>query len=1774
MAAGIALLPSSEFVLTAAANEAACDQCGEEHSSTNQVCDFGQIYFSREYSSAFGSNRTANRYELNLEMDGELWLQINVPRTSVSNQEPAVRALPSDGATITLRRTGLLNAGTGLIDPDDTLIPLHGAAAGNVISDNANAFGFSNMNRLLFGNTTPTEYLLAGTYEVLITMIPGVVGADTGEYFFLAEYFNDETADASTAGQPLVPGLTVRGSFIENEGGTPGFAATGQDTNHASHDVYIYELEKPGRLTFYVSGGHVSTHPARMPVQIVSEGTNKFVPHQSIRMQLLSNAGGTRFAPTPQLGVAPVPMAAITEVGNWHRNSTNPQTQILAPSMSYIDLEAGTHYIRLEPTAATSFGTYSMRADFIPFDESINDDVIVGVDDGTGGNPDRADIVAAGTRAGARTVDIHELLPEDRTVHGFLSVNNTLDIYRIELSEPGVVYVDFSRESAASSTATLNQLPVIVPHPGSGSVGAAAIAAPHLRWLDSSGDINTRDAVRQIGMPLADNPEYNDRHVRISGTGDSLGINFSAVTAPIPNTHQSYVGLEAGVYYVEVERRNAVTAHNSADTGKYTLTFEFQAAERTHSIGAPVPMQFEETARGLISTSNAMDSYEYEVDTHGILYLEIYSPVNGGLPPGTVRNSYTHSPGDPINIGILCDVLCGEDCNPQLTCHKCGGTGKSSERTPYYITRDGISFGTTDRLYFNYYAVEPGTYTFDVIQRFQNINNSNTGLYNFVVYFYPTEIDDFEPNNNRALGTTLINQRFNPDIPESDTNLMPLNRPVTTMLSLTDHMDLYRIVIDEPGRVNIDIQRPNIPLTTDPVADIFWHRESGTELIQIRPHATSTTAISAFTSGTYMDLEESGVYYVEVRKRMISTGLANPPMTQSSANSGLYTITANFTPAGTTFGHSTDDTATAHIITPGNSTGFMSHQGWVNRFRYTLPTGGNEITVELSTAGAALAGLNPGDLILTAFGPNGAQLPGGVLTAVTTPVGGVPAIRGTFTDLTPGNYTFEVTRRTATESVALARAITRFTGTYTLRVTDNIQSAPTISSVRVIPENDCCPVPRGKSTQFTADVRGGGNFSDTVIWRIDAVGDPRTNINSSGVLFVHQLEPLEQLTIRATSVQDTTRTHTFTIDVTNDESHYITLEHEDGKPIGGTLFGGGWHRKGCTEATIVATPGVDYNFVAWFEGTNKISDDASYTFTVDKDRTFEARFAERTTVTGIVISPLEDVIPVQRGTSFPFSAEVKGDNNPDQSAVIWTIKETNINEFTRIDENTGLLFIAPAEQPLDRTITVVATSTRDDKIFAEKIVIVTDEDFPRTVTAVNIAPIAPIVVRRGTERKFTASVEGFLSPQSVDWTVQGTPRGGVNTHGTGIDPVTGLLRIGATETRATITIRATSTHTNTIFREVVVTIPQPSVLSAAIAAVNIPARDNGVENSVSGLGLPLTVTISTTNGQRNDASVVWTVPATGYTPSTTTEQKFTVNGVVTLPEGVENRDPNPFSLSVVANVTVNAAGGGGGTGPGGGGDGPGGGGNTTTEPAVRTITFNLHGGTIPGITTATFTRQTQATAIFAAAQIPANPTRAGFTFSGWFTAATGGTQRNLATFVFTGNDTIHAQWTAIPNVIIGPGDTVPSDFAIPAATVNSVTGNLPFVRLRITAAGNQTVSLGAVTAGQNAILVRRNAAGELEVVTAVTIGNNGQATINVTAAGDYLVLARKTGDVTGTGAVDTGDALALLRHIAGVSGARLNQVQTFAANGRIGDVATGDALNILRLVANLITRIP
>jgi uncharacterized repeat protein (TIGR02543 family) len=99
------------------------------------------------------------------------------------------------------------------------------------------------------------------------------------------------------------------------------------------------------------------------------------------------------------------------------------------------------------------------------------------------------------------------------------------------------------------------------------------------------------------------------------------------------------------------------------------------------------------------------------------------------------------------------------------------------------------------------------------------------------------------------------------------------------------------------------------------------------------------------------------------------------------------------------------------------------------------------------------------------------------------------------------------------------------------------------------------------------------------------------------------------------------------------------------------------------------------------------------------------------------------------------------------------------------------------------------------------------------------------------------------------------------------------------------------------------------------------------------------------------------------------------------------------------------------------------------SPVLHNVTYEEHGGTT--VPDATFVSGGTVT-------LPADPTRAGYTFDGWFTAQTGGTMYDPTFTPPDGNLVVHAQWTRDPFTVTYEehgGTTVPDSEFVSGGTI-------------------------------------------------------------------------------------------------------------------------------------------
>lgn len=140
--------------------------------------------------------------------------------------------------------------------------------------------------------------------------------------------------------------------------------------------------------------------------------------------------------------------------------------------------------------------------------------------------------------------------------------------------------------------------------------------------------------------------------------------------------------------------------------------------------------------------------------------------------------------------------------------------------------------------------------------------------------------------------------------------------------------------------------------------------------------------------------------------------------------------------------------------------------------------------------------------------------------------------------------------------------------TYSVKVTllsDSIE--PTVTAVTVAP--DKVTLAKGETQQFAAAVTGENDPSTDVVWTVEGAASTATTITADGLLTIGENETATSLTVRATSVQDSTKSATAAVTVKQDAvaSENVALNAEiiayNGNNLGGTsgpekLFDGKW----------------------------------------------------------------------------------------------------------------------------------------------------------------------------------------------------------------------------------------------------------------------------------------------------------------------------------------------------------------------------------------------------------------------------------------------------------------------------------------------------------------------------------------------------------------------------------------------------------------------------------------
>ena len=142
------------------------------------------------------------------------------------------------------------------------------------------------------------------------------------------------------------------------------------------------------------------------------------------------------------------------------------------------------------------------------------------------------------------------------------------------------------------------------------------------------------------------------------------------------------------------------------------------------------------------------------------------------------------------------------------------------------------------------------------------------------------------------------------------------------------------------------------------------------------------------------------------------------------------------------------------------------------------------------------------------------------------------------------------------------------------------------------------------ATSFTVNATNGDGALATLTRNNEIMGSATINNGTCNITFT---APGTTGTATLTVFGYNKITYIATINITQGGTQQYTVNVSANPNIGGTVTGGGTYNQGQS-CTVTATPNASYIFTNWTENGNVVSSNASYTFTVNTNRTLVANF--------------------------------------------------------------------------------------------------------------------------------------------------------------------------------------------------------------------------------------------------------------------------------------------------------------------------------------------------------------------------------------------------------------------------------------------------------------------------------------------------------------------------------------------------------------------------------------
>ena len=142
------------------------------------------------------------------------------------------------------------------------------------------------------------------------------------------------------------------------------------------------------------------------------------------------------------------------------------------------------------------------------------------------------------------------------------------------------------------------------------------------------------------------------------------------------------------------------------------------------------------------------------------------------------------------------------------------------------------------------------------------------------------------------------------------------------------------------------------------------------------------------------------------------------------------------------------------------------------------------------------------------------------------------------------------------------------------------------------------------ATSFTVNATNGNGALATLTRNNEIMGSATINNGTCNITFA---APGTTGTATLTVFGYNKITYIATIQITGGGSQTYTINVSANPTNGGNVTGGGTYNQG-QQCTVTATPALGYTFTNWTENGNVVSTQASYTFTVNANRTLVANF--------------------------------------------------------------------------------------------------------------------------------------------------------------------------------------------------------------------------------------------------------------------------------------------------------------------------------------------------------------------------------------------------------------------------------------------------------------------------------------------------------------------------------------------------------------------------------------